>query len=60
MTRTRRLFLEQAAGGAALAGAAPALAFAARESGRPPGSGRYDHLGRTPGYRDWAVVPRAA
>jgi L-alanine-DL-glutamate epimerase-like enolase superfamily enzyme len=25
----------------------------------PPGAGsRYGHLGRTPGYRDWAVVPR--
>jgi L-alanine-DL-glutamate epimerase-like enolase superfamily enzyme len=27
-------------------------------SGKPPGAGRYDYLGRTPDYRDWAVVPR--
>jgi len=61
MARTRRRFLEQAASGAALAAAAPALAsapFAAQESGRPPVGGRYDYLGRTPGYREWAVVPR--
>ena len=60
MARTRRRFLEQAAGGAVLSAAAPALAaarIAAQESSRPPG-GRYDYLGRTPGYRDWAVVPR--
>ena len=39
----------------------PALASAAAPAqtpGRPPGAGRYDYLGRTPGYRDWAVVPR--
>jgi L-alanine-DL-glutamate epimerase-like enolase superfamily enzyme len=27
-------------------------------SGGSSGNGRYDYLGRTPGYRDWAVVPR--
>ena len=62
MTRTRRRrFLEQVAAGAALSAAAPALASAgspAQGSGRPPGAGRYDYLGRTPGYKDWAVVPR--
>src|SRR4029453_16514183 len=61
MTRTRRRSLQQSASGAALSAAAPALASAgssAQGSGKPPGSGRYDYLGRTPGYRDWAVVPR--
>ena len=62
MTRTRRRrFLEQVAAGAALSAAAPALASAgssAQGAGRPPGSGPYDYLGRTPGYKDWAVVPR--
>ena len=62
MTRTRRRrFLEQVAAGAALSAAAPALATAgslAQGSGRPPGAGPYDYLGRSPGYKDWAVVPR--
>jgi len=61
MTRTRRRFLEQLVGGAALPAAAPSLAFAgsaAQGPTPPPGSGRYDYLGRTPGYRDWAIVPR--
>jgi L-alanine-DL-glutamate epimerase-like enolase superfamily enzyme len=62
MTRTlRRRFLEQVAAGAALSAAAPALGSAgasAQGSGRTPGAGPYDYLGRTPGYKDWAVVPR--
>ena len=61
MTRTRRRFLEQIVGGAALSAAAPSLAYAGSTTQgptKPPGTGRYDYLGRTPGYRDWAVVPR--
>lgn len=41
--------------------AAPALAYAAfpePQIAQPPGSGRYDYLGRTPDYKDWSVVPR--
>jgi len=59
MARTRRRFLQQVAGGAALSAAAPALASALPDTpASKPGSGPYDYLGRTPGYRDWAVVPR--
>jgi len=61
MTPTRRRFLQQVAKGAALTAAAPRAADAAaseEQSGQPPAHGRYDYLGRTPGYRDWAVVPR--
>jgi L-alanine-DL-glutamate epimerase-like enolase superfamily enzyme len=61
MTRSRRRFLAQAARGAAVAAVAPAIASAAAAtvgSERPPGRGPYDRHGRTPGYRDWAVVPR--
>jgi L-alanine-DL-glutamate epimerase-like enolase superfamily enzyme len=48
-------------GGAALTAASPPAAHAAstaQPSDPPPGKGRYDHLGRTANYRDWAVVPR--
>jgi L-alanine-DL-glutamate epimerase-like enolase superfamily enzyme len=61
VARSRRRFLAQAARGAALAAVAPATASAApatEGAERAPGRGPYDHLGRTPGYRDWAVVPR--
>ena len=62
MTRTRRRFLEQVVSGAALSAAAPSLAYADRSAQAPSRSrraaGRYDYLGRTPDYRDWAVVPR--
>jgi L-alanine-DL-glutamate epimerase-like enolase superfamily enzyme len=61
MTRTRRRFFQQVLGGAAASAAAGAASTAAsgrQGSDRPPGSGRYDYLGRTPDYRDWAVVPR--
>ena len=61
MTRTRRRFLAQFAGGAALSAAAPSLAYAGSTTQgptQPPGTGRYDYLGRTSDYRDWAVVPR--
>lgn len=60
MKRTRRRFLEQVAGGAALSAAARAPAHAASSAQRSatPGAGRYEYLGRTPGYREWAVVPR--
>ena len=61
MTPTRRRFLQQVAKGAALTAAAPRAADAAaseEQSGQPPAHGRHDYLGRTPGYRDWAVVPR--
>lgn len=52
MARSRRRFLAQAAAAAAMAPAASAI-------GEPPaGRGPYDPHGRTPGYRDWAVVPR--
>src|SRR5690349_10517235 len=61
MTRTRRRFLGQVAAGAAISAAAPALLpteISAQGTTRKPGTGPYDHLGRTPGYKDWAVVPR--
>ena len=57
MIRTRRRFLEHVVTGAALSTAAPSMA-SANAAQAPPGPGRYDYLGRTPGYRDWAVVPR--
>lgn len=65
MTPTRRRFLQQVVGGAGLTAAAPPAAYAAssapssaQRSDPPPANSRYDYLGRTPGYRDWAVVPR--
>jgi L-alanine-DL-glutamate epimerase-like enolase superfamily enzyme len=60
MTPTRRSFLRQVVSGATLTAAAPPRAHAAsaEQSGQPPVKGRYDYLGRTPGYREWAVVPR--
>ena len=61
MSWTRRRFLSEIAGGAALTASAPSLTFAdatTQTTTPPPGAGRYDYLGRTPGYRDWAVVPR--
>jgi L-alanine-DL-glutamate epimerase-like enolase superfamily enzyme len=60
MSRTRRRFLEQVAAGAALSAAGPALTSAAGggQGAGQPGAGFYGHLGRTPGYQDWAVVPR--
>src|SRR5690242_3811798 len=62
MSRTRRRFLGQLAGGAAWSAAAvPTVAQSGSKpqaSAPAPGSGHYDYLGRTPGYRDWAVVPR--
>jgi L-alanine-DL-glutamate epimerase-like enolase superfamily enzyme len=61
MASNRRRFLQQVASGAALSAAAPALAYATvpeQSTAQSPGGGRYDYLGRTPGYRDWAVVPR--
>jgi L-alanine-DL-glutamate epimerase-like enolase superfamily enzyme len=58
MPRTRRRFLAQVVGGAALSAAAPSLAPSeSAAQGSPPRSGRYDYLGRTPDYREWAVVP---
>ena len=61
MTRTRRRFLEQVVGSAAISAAAQTLASAessAQTPTRPPGASRYDYLGRTPAYREWTVVPR--
>lgn len=61
MPSNRRRFLQQVASGAALSVAAPTLASATvpeQSTVQPPGGGRYDYLGRTPGYTDWAVVPR--
>ena len=58
---TRRDHLKQIAIGAALplAGASSPTALAGdRARPQAPGSGSYNYLGRTPGYRDWAVVPR--
>ena len=60
MNRTRRRFLTDMASGAALTAAVPSLTHAdasSQASARPPGTG-YHYLGRTPGYRDWALVPR--
>jgi L-alanine-DL-glutamate epimerase-like enolase superfamily enzyme len=59
MSRTRRRFLEQVVGGAALSAAAPALVHSesVAQGSSPAGSARYDYLGRTPDYREWAVVP---
>ena len=59
MARSRRRFLAQAARGAAVAAVAPAVAAAASATeGSERPRGPYDHLGRTPGYRDWAIVAR--
>jgi L-alanine-DL-glutamate epimerase-like enolase superfamily enzyme len=61
MPRTRRRFLEQLAGGVAVSAAALRSAQAASSGEQPPpqpGAGRHGYLGRTPDYRDWAVVPR--
>ena len=60
MTPTRRRFLQQVASGAALTAAVPPLDAdsSAQRSAQPAASASYDYLGRTPGYRDWAVVPR--
>lgn len=61
MRRSRRRFLAQVAGGAALSAAARTSAHAApsaQQPGAPPAAARYDYQGRTPGYREWAVVPR--
>jgi L-alanine-DL-glutamate epimerase-like enolase superfamily enzyme len=61
MTRTRRRFLQGVVAGSALASARPSSALHAapdEAQARAPGRGRYDYLGRTPSYRDWAVVPR--
>jgi len=61
MTRTRRRFLAHIARDAALTAAAPSLSYASASTqapAHPSGSGPYGYLGRTPGYRDWAVVPR--
>lgn len=58
---TRRDHLRFMAFGAALPLASalgPGTATAGSAEGTVPGAGRYDYLGRTPGYRDWAVVPR--
>ena len=60
MASNRRQFLRDIAGGAALAAAVPSLAAAsAAPAGvqAAPGTGYYGYLGRTPGYRDWSVVP---
>ena len=58
-SRSRRRFLEQVVGGAALSAAAPSLISAAEQAAPPAtGSGHYGYLGRTPGYKDWAIVPR--
>lgn len=58
---TRRDHLRFMAFGAALPLASalgPGTATAGSAEGTVPGAGRYDYLGRTLGYRDWAVVPR--
>ena len=60
MTRTRRRFLEQVVGGAAMSAAAQSLAPAessAQTPARAPRATAYDYLGRTPDYREWTVVP---
>src|SRR5688572_10964790 len=59
---TRRAHLKQMAGLAALPlAAAPveaALAQPPAAHSGAPGSGPYHYLGRTPGYREWAIVPK--
>jgi L-alanine-DL-glutamate epimerase-like enolase superfamily enzyme len=56
---TRRDHLKQIAGFAALPLLAPADAAAGEATAtRPEGSSTYNYLGRTPGYRDWAIVPQ--
>jgi L-alanine-DL-glutamate epimerase-like enolase superfamily enzyme len=60
MASTRRRFLEQIAAGSLLSAAAPAIARAdaTPQAGSAAAVKHYDYLGRTPDYRDWAVVPR--
>ncbi len=70
MAPTRRRFLEQVVGGTVLSAATTnranlsAVALAKVEAlphvpvEQTAGGRTYDYLGRTPGYRDWAVVPR--
>jgi L-alanine-DL-glutamate epimerase-like enolase superfamily enzyme len=61
MASNRRRFLQQVASGAALSAATPALAYSEspeQQTAQSPGSGYYGHLGRTPGYKEWTVVPR--
>jgi L-alanine-DL-glutamate epimerase-like enolase superfamily enzyme len=60
MIRTRRRFLQKILSGAAMSAAAPSLSrgSGSEQGGARPGGRRYDYLGRTPAYRDWAVVPR--
>ena len=60
MTRTRRRFLEQVVGSAALSAAVPSLAPTkpSAQTQTKAGTRTYDYLGRTPDYRNWAVVPR--
>jgi hypothetical protein len=57
---TRRDHLKQLASCAALPlfGAPIHSALAGPAPTPTPGSGPYNYLGRTPGYREWAVVPR--
>ena len=57
---TRRDHLKQLASCAALPllGAPIHSALAGPATTPTPGSGPYNYLGRTPGYREWAVVPR--
>lgn len=63
--RSRRSFLKNVAAGAALvaggAGKVEAASSAAKSPAEAPaeaGKRFYGYLGRTPGYREWAVVPR--
>ena len=61
MTPTRRRFLQQVVSGAAVTAAAPPAAHAASPAqppDQPASNSRYDYLGRTANYRDFAVVPR--
>lgn len=57
MKPTRRHFLEQVAGGAALSAAA-GRAYAAPAAPLQTAGVQYGYLGRTRDYQDWAVVPR--
>ena len=57
---TRRENLKQIAIGAALPFVgASSLSASTQDQTRTlaPGSRTYSYLGRTPGYRDWAVIP---
>jgi L-alanine-DL-glutamate epimerase-like enolase superfamily enzyme len=61
MLRTRRRFLEQIVAGSSLPAIAPPIVRASlgeQSASAPAAAPSYHHLGRTPGYRDWAVVPR--